>query len=96
MQEQEKQSVLEVDSRRRISLGTLAEHDRYLVDVEEDGTIVLTPAVVMSAAQARLLAAAETSKRIDEFLDHPEIGSQRARPTRSRKRSPSSGTVSRE
>ena len=51
------QSMLEVDSRRRISLGPLAEHDRYLVDVEEDGTIVLTPAVVMSAAQARLLAA---------------------------------------
>ena len=49
------QSMLEVDSRRRISLGPLAEHDRYLVDVEEDGTIVLTPAVVMSAAQARLL-----------------------------------------
>ena len=81
--EGERQSVLEVDSRRRISLGTLAEHDRYLVDVEEDGTIVLTPAVVMSAAQARLLAAAETSKRIDEFLDRPETGSRRARPARS-------------
>jgi hypothetical protein len=83
--------VLEVDSRRRISLGTLAEHDRYLVDVEEDGTIVLTPAVVMSAAQARLLAAAETSRRIDEFLDHPETGSRRARPTRSLRRLPLSG-----
>ena len=34
-----RQSVLEVDSRRRISLGALAEHDRYLVEVEEDGTI---------------------------------------------------------
>ena len=71
MHEGERRSVLEVDSRRRISLGTLAEHDRYLVEVEEDGTIVLTPAVVMSAAQARLLAAAETSRRIDEFLDQP-------------------------
>jgi len=81
--EGERQSVLEVDSRRRISLGTLAEHDRYLVEVEEDGTIVLTPAVVMSAAQARLLAAAETSRRIDEFLDDPETGSRRARPARS-------------
>ncbi|MGD0063296.1 MAG: hypothetical protein ABSB76_07635 [Streptosporangiaceae bacterium] len=90
------QSVLEVDSRRRISLGSLAEHDRYLVDVEEDGTIVLTPAVVMSAAQARLLAAAETSRRIDEFLDHPETGSRRIRPARSHPRSPSSETVGRE
>jgi hypothetical protein len=82
-----RQSVLEVDSRRRISLGSLAEHDRYLVEVEEDGTIVLTPAVVMSAAQARLLAAAEASRGIDEFLDHPETGSRRARPARIQRRS---------
>lgn len=86
-----KQSVLEVDSRRRISLGPLAEHDRYLVEVEEDGTIVLTPAVVISAAQARLLAAAETSRRIDDFLDHPETGSRRNRPARTQRQSPSSG-----
>lgn len=84
----QEQSMLEVDSRRRISLGPLAEHDRYLVDVEEDGTIVLTPAVVMSAAQARLLAATETSRKIDEFLEQPEIGSRRTRPTRSRRQSP--------
>ena len=89
-----RQSVLEVDSRRRISLGSLAEHDRYLVEVQEDGTIVLTPAVVMPAAQARLLMAAETSKRIDEFLDHPETGSRRTRSPRSRRRSPSPEAVS--
>ena len=87
----ETQSLLEVDSRRRISLGSLATHDRYLVDVEEDGTIVLTPAVVMSAAQARLLAAVETSRKIDEFLDHPETGSRRTRPARSRRLSPPFG-----
>jgi hypothetical protein len=88
--------VLEVDSRRRISLGSLAEHDRYLVEVQEDGTIVLTPAVVMSAAQARLLMAVDTSERIEEFLDHPETGSRRTRPSRSRRRSPSPEAVSRE
>jgi hypothetical protein len=90
------ESMLEVDSRRRISLGPLAKHDRYLVYVEEDGTIVLTPAVVMSAAQARLLAAAETSGKIDEFLDHPETGSRRTRPARSRRNSSPSEAVSRE
>jgi hypothetical protein len=79
-------SLLEVDARRRISLGALAEHDRYLVEVEDDGTIVLTPAVVMSAAQARLLAAVETSRMIDEFLDNPETGSRRTRPGRRRQR----------
>jgi hypothetical protein len=80
--EEARRSLLEVDSRRRISLGSLAEHDRYLVDVEADGTIILTPAVVMSAAEARLHAATETSRTIDEFLDNPQVGSQRTRPTR--------------
>jgi hypothetical protein len=75
-------SLLEVDARRRVSLGLLAEHDRYLVEVEDDGTIVLTPAVVMSAAEARLHAAPETSRKIDEFLNNPEIGSRRTRPKR--------------
>jgi len=80
----ERKGLLELDSRRRISLGSLARHDRYLVDVEEDGTIVLTPAVVMSVVEARLHAATETSKRIDEFLDNPETGVRRSRPRRAR------------
>lgn len=78
----EKTTLLEVDTRGRISIGSLATHDRYLVEVEDDGTIVLTPAVVMSAVEARLLAATETSRRIDEFLDNPETGFRRTRPTR--------------
>jgi hypothetical protein len=73
---------LEVHGRRRISLGGLAEYDRYLVDVEEDGTIVLTPAVIMSVAQARLNAAPETVRAIDDFLDNPETGVRRTRPRR--------------
>jgi hypothetical protein len=86
----EHRSLLEVDSRRRISLGSLAEHDRYLVEVEEDGVIVLTPAVVMSAAEARLHAAEETARKIDDFLDRPETGVRRTRPTGSHTgRSPS-------
>lgn len=80
----EQRSLLEVDSRRRISLGPLAGHDRYLVDVEDDGVIVLTPAVVMSVAEARLHTAAETARKIDDFLDHPETGVRRTRPTGSR------------
>jgi hypothetical protein len=85
-QEEGRRSLLEVDARRRISLGPLAEYDRYFVDVEEDGTIVLTPAVVMSAAEARLHAATETSRKIDDFLDNPETGSRRTRPQGSRQR----------
>jgi hypothetical protein len=78
----DRKSLLEVDTRRRISLGPLATHDLYLVEVEDDGTIVLTPAVVMSAAEARFHAATETSRKVDDFLDNPEVGSRRIRPTR--------------
>lgn len=85
-----RQSLLEVDSRRRLSLGPLAEHDRYLVQVEDDGVIILTPAVVMSVAEARLHAAAETARKIDDFLEHPETGVRRTRPAGSRHRGTSS------
>jgi hypothetical protein len=75
-------SLLEVDARRRVSLGALAEHDRYLASLEEDGTIVLTPAVVMPAAEARLHRAAATAAEVDDFLSNPEIGVRRTRPSR--------------
>jgi hypothetical protein len=46
--------LLEADSRRRISLGSLVEeHARYLATVEGDGVIILTPAAVIEAAALR-------------------------------------------
>ena len=49
--------LLEMDSRRRVNLSGLARHDRYLAEVEENGTITLTPAVVMGTAEfVRLMA----------------------------------------
>ena len=50
-------TVLEVDSRRRVTLGRLgrSEHSRYLATTEPDGTIVLRPAVVMTELEARLM-----------------------------------------
>ena len=38
---------MEVDSRKRISLGPLARHRFYLVEEDADGVITLTPAVVV-------------------------------------------------
>ena len=81
LEPKDQRGLLEVDSRRRISLGALAEHDRYLVEVDDDGVIVLTPAVVMSVAEARLHAAPETARKINDFLDNPEKGVRRSRPT---------------
>jgi hypothetical protein len=58
--------VLDVDSRGRVSLGRLAQpgHRRYLAHVEADGTIVLTPAVVVSALEAEILADPELVAKI--------------------------------
>lgn len=39
--------LLQLDSRRRVSLGALARHSYYLVSVGDDGVIVLTPAEVV-------------------------------------------------
>jgi hypothetical protein len=59
--------VAEVDGRRRISLGALAQHDRYFVTVDDQQRIILTPAIVVPAA-------------VDEFLDNPASGVRRDRP----------------
>jgi antitoxin YefM len=81
--------LIETDERRRVSLGKLGWHRRYLAHDEPDGTIVLTPAVVMSETQARLLARPDVMKAIDEFLADPHgKGVVRPWPER-RRRTPS-------
>lgn len=41
--------LVELDNRRRLSLARIArpEHNRFLVTVEADGTIILEPAAVL-------------------------------------------------
>jgi hypothetical protein len=60
--------VLELDERRRASLGRIGrpEHRRYLVTEEPDGTIILQPAVVMTELEARFLANRALVDRIQE------------------------------
>lgn len=67
------QHLVELDSRRRITLGRLGnpEHDRYLIHEEPDGTLVLTPAVVMSAHEAALLRHPELVEQIKADLADP-------------------------
>ena len=51
-------TLVEVDSRRRISLGQLGQHSRYLATVDSDGSILLRPAVVITELEARLMTPA--------------------------------------
>lgn len=76
-------TLIELDDRRRATLGKLGRHRRYLAHEEPDGTIVLVPATVMSEAQARLLARPDVMAGIDAFAAEPDRrGANRARPTR--------------
>jgi hypothetical protein len=73
-------TVIELDERRRISLGKIGHHDRYIVHEEPDGTIVLEPAVVLTEAEARFMANPQLLARIEDNRAHPE----RRRPRRRR------------
>ncbi|HEV2809031.1 MAG TPA: hypothetical protein VGV93_01365 [Acidimicrobiales bacterium] len=57
--------LVTLQDRSRANLGKLAEHDRYLVHREPDGTLIWEPAEVMSASEARLLSD-EHLKRVVE------------------------------
>ena len=65
--------LVELDSRRRVALGRLGrpEHNRYLVSEEPDGTLVFTPAVVMTAHEAALLRNPELVAQIEADRANP-------------------------
>jgi hypothetical protein len=77
-------SLIELDARDRASLKSLATHKRYLAEVEPDGTIVLTPAVVMSAAEARLMERPDILRKVEERREAGLPG-KRTRPRRTRR-----------
>lgn len=59
-------SLVELDGRGRVALGKLARgNDRYLAEVEADGTIVLIPAVVLSEAELKLLARTDILQAVE-------------------------------
>ena len=57
--------LVTLQDRSRANLGKLAEHDRYLVHREPDGTLIWEPAEVISVTEARLLADKKLRKVIE-------------------------------
>lgn len=51
--------LLEVDARRRLNLSKVGHHDRYTAVEHDDGTIVLTPALILNPAELHYLTDAE-------------------------------------
>lgn len=74
--------LIEPDSRKRAALGRLAHHNRYLAREESDGTVVLTPAVVMPKLEADLLRADPAfAANLKEKMRHPERLRRRTLPS---------------
>ena len=69
------EQLLELDSRGRGSfaqiLGKESPGRRFLVRVEEDGTLVLTPAVVISELEAKFLRNPDIMNQIEENRADP-------------------------
>lgn len=74
-------SLIQVDARKRISLGSYAHHDQYIVTEEEGGRLILEPAVVLSVAERNFLADPILRNALDQVNATPD---QRA--TRDRRR----------
>lgn len=68
------ETLIELDARRRASFGRVGrpEHTRYLVSEEDDGTLILTPAAVVSDLEARFLQDPALLTRIEDERRHPE------------------------
>lgn len=66
--------VIEADERGRVSLARagVEPNQRYVVHVESDGSVILSPAVVMTAHEARFLQNNQLVEQIEDNRAHPE------------------------
>lgn len=71
--------MIEVDARNRLTLPGKA-HRRYLVHEQDDGTVILEPAVVISELEARYRANPDLQAKVAHGRAHPELS--KARPPR--------------
>lgn len=58
--------LIELDQRRRASLGRVGRHEQYLAREEPDGTLVLTPAVVMRVSDLEALVGPKKASQVKE------------------------------
>jgi hypothetical protein len=78
-------TIIELDDRRRASLGRIGrpEHKRYLVEEQDNGTLILTPAVVLTETEYELLRNPALVASLQEAISDPSKRSRRGgRPVR--------------
>jgi hypothetical protein len=61
--------LIELDSRRRTSLGKIGRHSRYLAREEPDGTLILEPAVVLTTTETALLGRPDLVAQMEKNVD---------------------------
>ena len=66
--------LLELDERRRTSLGRIGrpQDRRYVVSELPDGTVILRPAVVLTEAELKLLSDPDRLATVDAALADPD------------------------
>ncbi len=74
--------LIELDDRRRATLGKLASHDRYLARELPDGAVFLEPAVVLTVTELRVNSNRKVVEQIVEAIEKPETRVRRGRPQR--------------
>lgn len=72
-------TLIQVDGRKRITLGSLARHAQYLITEEPDGSLYLEPAVVLTAAERDFLADSTLTAALERVNAHPEQRRERTR-----------------
>jgi hypothetical protein len=63
--------LITIQNRSRANVGKVADHDRYLVHREPDGTLIWEPAEVISTTESRLLADGQLLKVIAANREDP-------------------------
>lgn len=78
--------LVETDDRGRVSLARLGAEprSRYLARTDPDGTVTLSPAVVISELEHRLLSNPALVEQIEDNRAHPERLTKLQRPTTAR------------
>ncbi|MFA5565225.1 MAG: hypothetical protein WC184_04695 [Acidimicrobiia bacterium] len=67
----ESETLLVKDSRGRVTIGNLSDAERFLAYQDSSGRIILEPAVVMTATEARLLSDPEFARRMAKAATSP-------------------------
>ena len=60
--------LVQLDSRKRVSLAKIAKFDTYVVDVQPSGRIVLEPAVVLTPSEAEIIGDTQLWDRVEQRM----------------------------